>query len=271
MLISMERCIGCGLCTEDCLRDLLEVRDGKAYFDTQGSCMDCGHCVAICPTGAISAPDWTAENYAPAAFDVSPDNLLNLMRFRRSIRKYTAQKLTEEEIAQLLSAAQSAPSGSNRRALRYVVITEQNKEITEKALKTLYDAALHMEEIESLRTILNYKQKWLQFYEDYQSTGRDGLFFNAPCVILAIAGDEQNSTLLDCGLAAANMELMAHAMGLGSCYVGFFSRAVGLDASLGDLIGLQAGERLVATLAVGHPDVKYRRTVVRSRERVDRL
>ncbi len=44
---------------------------------------------------------------------------------RRSIRKYTAQEVTREEIQELLDAAMSAPSAGNEQPWQFVVVTER--------------------------------------------------------------------------------------------------------------------------------------------------
>ena len=54
--VNKELCIGCGLCSRDCLARCLQVQDGVAVYNPTG-CIDCGHCYAVCPTGAISMPE----------------------------------------------------------------------------------------------------------------------------------------------------------------------------------------------------------------------
>lgn len=265
MLIDQTSCIGCGNCVSDCLRGLIQLRDGKAAYQ-EGDCMECGHCVAICPVGAIAFPGRDLKEvrtYDPASFDVPAETLMNFMEFRRSVRKFNSQPLENGTIAQLIHAAQCAPSAVNARRYRFVVIREQIKSVTEKAMLRLRDMAIHMDESNAPQSALVYREKWLNLYRDYQETGYDGLFYNAPCLILTITSSEDVSALLDCGLVSANMELMANALGLGACYIGFFSRAVGMDQTLADMVGIKEHERLISTLALGYPDVRYHRTANR--------
>ncbi|WP_347559655.1 nitroreductase family protein [Clostridium sp. AM58-1XD] len=85
----------------------------------------------------------------------------------------------------------------------------------------------------------------------------DHFFFKkAPAAIMVVSRDEVNGAL-----AAANMELMAEACGLGVLYSGFFSMAVNKCRSLRRKLGLKRGERAVMTLVIGYSNVTYRRTV----------
>lgn len=85
----------------------------------------------------------------------------------------------------------------------------------------------------------------------------DHFFFkSAPAAIVITSKDEVNGAL-----AAANMELMAEACGLGVLYSGFFSMAANHSGSLRRMLGLSRGEKAVTTLVLGYSAVKYHRTV----------
>ena len=55
--------------------------------------------------------------------DAVMDNILS----RKSVRSYTDQKLTEEQINTLLRAAMAAPSGSNVQPWSFVVLTDPSE------------------------------------------------------------------------------------------------------------------------------------------------
>lgn len=261
-----DKCIGCGSCTRDCGRMLFGVKDHKVYL-RRGVCMDCGHCVAICPTGAIrlSGKDETELiEYTPQAFDLDPQVLLHAMKFRRSMRSFRQHAVEDEKLALLIEAGRYAPSGSNRQKTRYILLREQKDALMRNALETLHEATIHMDDIPALHRLKHYREKWERLYYDLVDRGQDHLFHGAPCVLLVVACDPASgSGELDAGLASANIELMAHALGLGACYIGFFSFAVGLDPDLAAAAGIRADEKIISTLALGYPAHKYYRTVNR--------
>lgn len=79
-------------------------------------------------------------------------------------------------------------------------------------------------------------------------------FKGAPVALAVVAKNTVDASL------AANMALMAEACGLGVLYSGFFATATRLSPSLRRMLGLRRGQHVVATLVLGHPAVRYRRT-----------
>ena len=266
MFIKTEQCIGCGKCAEDCVSGLIELLNGKATLK-KGYCPQCGHCAAVCPVGAVKFAYGSNEDLLPYQqdkFSVPPENLLNFMKFRRSIRHYTGREVEPDILLKILEAGRYAPTGANQQETRYIILKEQREEICARAVKALYDAAQRMGKGDQwLRSALPYRNKWIQMYEDLVNQGKDGLFYHAPCVILTVTADPQGTGQLDAGLASAYMELMTNALGLGACFIGFFSWAAALEPTLRDSIGLRNHERLVSAMTIGYPDVRYYRTVER--------
>ena len=52
-----ENCIGCGVCAEKCMTQVITIEDGKAVID-HPACLECGVCQKVCPAGAIIKNDW---------------------------------------------------------------------------------------------------------------------------------------------------------------------------------------------------------------------
>ena len=51
--IDRELCNGCGLCVQICPMRTLSIQDGKAEV-TGNQSLNCAHCQAICPNGAVT-------------------------------------------------------------------------------------------------------------------------------------------------------------------------------------------------------------------------
>lgn len=51
--IEAQKCVGCGLCTEVCPGNLLQIREGKAVIRDVRDCWGCTACVKECPRKAI--------------------------------------------------------------------------------------------------------------------------------------------------------------------------------------------------------------------------
>lgn len=52
--LDVEKCIGCGRCTEVCPHAVFAVRDAKAQIIDRDACMECGACARNCPAGALA-------------------------------------------------------------------------------------------------------------------------------------------------------------------------------------------------------------------------
>jgi len=52
--LDVQRCIGCGRCTEVCPHEVLAVRDRKVHIRDRDACMECGACARNCPVEAIA-------------------------------------------------------------------------------------------------------------------------------------------------------------------------------------------------------------------------
>ncbi len=111
---------------------------------------------------------------------------------RRSIRAYTAQTISDDLIQQLLEAAMSAPSASNRQPWHFVVVTERAT-------------------LDALADLLPYGKMLKQ----------------APLAIV-VCGDlglqPEGYWIQDCSAATQNILLAAHALGLGAVWLGVYPR-----------------------------------------------
>ena len=108
---------------------------------------------------------------------------------RRTIRKYTDEKVSDDVIKELLSAAMSGPSAVNQRPWQFIVVTDRAQ------LEALADAI---------------------------KTGR--YLKNSPLAIVVCGDMELEKAkgywVQDCSIASQNILLTAHAKGLGAVWVG---------------------------------------------------
>ena len=69
----------------------------------------------------------------------------------------------------------------------------------------------------------------------------------------------------DALLATQNILLAAHAMGLGTCLIGFAVSAMQKDSRIKDLLKIPREENVHAVIALGHPAVTYLRLAGRKK------
>ncbi|WP_054874056.1 nitroreductase family protein [Oxobacter pfennigii] len=121
---------------------------------------------------------------------------------RRSIRNYTAEQVSDENLKAILEAAVYAPSAVNQQSWHFTVI--QNKEVLDNMAADLKD---------SFKKSNNPRFQQLGTNENFSP------FHRAPTVIV-ISGDEKAvAPEADCAAAAQNILLAAESLGLGACWV----------------------------------------------------
>lgn len=244
--IDPANCIGCGLCRQDCPENNIRVTNKKAEIISQ-NCIKCGHCVAICPKAAVSMTGFDEpprDITAPTVLD--PQQLLEAIRTRRSIRRFTDRQVSEKVIHQIIEAGRLTPTGGNAQNVSYIVL-KNNIEKYEKIAVRLFRRLMPMVKL------VMPAAKNITIDQHF-------FFKKAPVVILVLSKDQINGAL-----AASNMELMAQAGGLGVLYSGFFSMAASISPSLRRALGLKRGDKIVTALVLGYPAVKYRRTAQKER------
>jgi MinD superfamily P-loop ATPase len=127
--IDEEKCTNCKQCIRECGRGYFYLDDeGQVLFNNTIGCNICGHCIAICPDNAIITKDLEdVETIDSNEKIVDSENLLKLLRSKRSIRRYKNKKVPKELIEKVFEAMRYAPSASNARLWRYVILSDQDK------------------------------------------------------------------------------------------------------------------------------------------------
>ena len=158
---------------------------------------------------------------------------------RRSVRAYTDEPVSKEQIQAIIESGTWAPTGMNRQPWKFIVI--QNKQ----TIKTISDQT---------KTLI--KQIRPEFASRF-STEQDIICYDAP-VLLLICSEKnkqfENLNLLDCVLAAQNMFLKAYELGLGTCYMGFVSY-LNKETETLKKVGVPDNYQLMVPLILGHPKI----------------
>jgi nitroreductase/NAD-dependent dihydropyrimidine dehydrogenase PreA subunit len=264
MIVDKKKCVGCGLCIKDCFPRDIEIIEGKAQINNK-TCFKCGHCIAICPTNAISMDDYNMKDvieYDKEKFQVDSDNLLNFIKFRRTIRQFKNKKVETEKISKIIEAGRFTETGGNMQDVSYIVLRENLEELRKLTLESLKNIGEYILANLTPNTIVHkkYANLWINMYREYKENphSEDRIFFNAPAIIVVTANSQVNGAL-----ASSNMELMTNALGLGNIFSGFFVKAANESKDIKDFLQIKEGKEIVTCMVIGYPDVKYKRTVPR--------
>jgi nitroreductase len=148
--------------------------------------------------------------------------LMEAILTRRSIRRFRAESISQETITELLRAAMSAPSATNKQPWHFVIISERNQ--------------------------LDLIPK----FHPYSSMLKQAR------VAIAVCGDvveQPNYWVQDCSAATQNILLAAHAKGLGAVWLGIYPRETRVKG-LQQMLNLPDHIIPLSLVALGYPDEK---------------
>ena len=259
VIIDREKCVGCGLCAADCIGFNIKLEDKKAKIKKE--CFQCGHCVAICPVGAASIPEYEmsdVEDYNADDFCLDPEKVLHNIKFRRSIRNYKTEKVKKEILEKLLQAGRYTATAKNNQDCCFVFVQDHLEQLKSIVWNFIDDMEKNGKK-EIGREMLPY----ISFNRRRKANAEDDyLFRNAP-VVLFITSDWP----LDAGLAAQNIETMAVSLGMGALYNGFLARIADANEELKKWLGID-GKTIKACMLLGYPARVYARTAPRKEANV---
>lgn len=257
--IDQEKCIGCGLCAADCSVENIAVIDKKAVI--KKVCFNCGHCVAICPTGAASIPEYDmddVEEYEKERFCLEPEKILRSIKFRRSVRSYKPEKIPKEALEQLVQAGRYTATAKNNQDCYFIFVQNELERLKEMVWQ-------YIDELEKKegRNIARELLPYVVFNRRRKKNPQDDyLFRNAPAVLFITS-----NWPLDAGLAAQNIENMAVSLGMGALYNGYLARIADVNETLKQWLEIE-GKTIKACMLLGYPDRTYRRTAPRKKANV---
>jgi nitroreductase/ferredoxin len=260
MFADTDLCKRCGACFDECPYDLIvEDKEGfpRLRPAARKTCIACGHCVAVCPVGALTLPDLPmtprlAPEHCPPVereLGVSLEQAYQFLRGRRSVRSFRKKPIPEGVVAELLDVARFAPSAKNGQPARWIVT--RSREATRRL------AGLTVEFMAINNVFPGVIKNW--------EKGLDKVLHGAPHVAVAHAPEDGFNPAEDCALAAAYLELAGHAHGIGACWAGFLMEAAEGYGPIRDVLGLPEGHGVYAALMLGYPRYRYAR-IPRRRE-----
>ncbi len=264
LTVDREKCQRDGICVEICPARLIELKDKDAYpAPIDGGdklCISCGHCVAVCPHGAMSHAVMKPEQCPPVNEDwvFGPEQLEHFLRYRRSIRNYKKKRVAREVLTKLINIARFAPSGHNLQPVKWLVIYEGDE--VQRMAGFVIDWMRYLIKEDSPLVAAMNLNRVVSFWEK----GHDPICRNAPHVIVAHAQKDDRTAPVASTIALTYLELSAVAFGLGACWAGYFNAAANLWPPMQKELGLPEENISFGAMMVGHPKFKYYRLPLRN-------
>lgn len=266
--IDEKKCKRDGICAGACPLGLIRMpEDGGVPQSIKGAgrlCINCGHCLAVCPHGALSLSAMTREACPPARRDLLPDleQLAQLVRSRRSIRLYRKKTVAREALAGLIDLASHAPTARNSQQLGWLVVHDPLE--VQRLAGLAIDWMRHLVATGSPLATGYGMARMIKAWED----GQDPVLRGAPALLLVHAPNDYRVGRVDATIALTTLELAAFTSGLGTCWAGLLDTAATNWPPLQEALACGAGRGVCGAMMIGYPKYRYQRLPTRLAPRV---
>jgi nitroreductase/NAD-dependent dihydropyrimidine dehydrogenase PreA subunit len=281
VIIDQGKCTGCGVCVTICPYRAIVLAEDKAEYILE-ECFLCGQCQAVCPVDAVRIPNLALKlglvtikesvGVVPPG-TTSGTDVVALMRSRRSCRKYLNKTVPLAMLEDLVKIGTTAPSGTNSQSWNFVILsTSADLQVLGGMVADYYRKLNRLAENSFLRFIVKifggdslggyfrrYHDSVAEALWEWDEKGTDRLFHGAVAAILVTGKKDASCPAEDALLASQNILLAAHAMGLGSCLIGFVVEAIRRDSKLRRQLEIPDDEEIYSVIALGYPAVDYLR------------
>lgn len=152
------------------------------------------------------------------------DVFFQVIKDRRSIRKYTDEKISEEDLRLILESARQAPSGENAQPWRFIVVKDQdNKDFLSYVGKhgsgRRFTGEFLSKQMQARFTGLQDEEKKIAAFKKLTSGNVSAFVSEADVNILVLGKKEVWDAPFDTSAAIENMLLTVTSLGLGACWL----------------------------------------------------
>jgi nitroreductase/NAD-dependent dihydropyrimidine dehydrogenase PreA subunit len=257
LIVDESKCKKDGICAAECPTAIIKLKNKENYPQLvpggEQACLICGHCVAVCPHGALSHTQVPIRDCPPIKkeFVINEEQAIQFLRSRRSIRFFKDQPVVKEKIQKLIDIARYAPTGSNAQVLKWQVFTDKDE------IKDFSKMTVDWMRSEIQKAPDNPRASYLPTIIAAWDFGYDAVLRGAPALVVASAPKEAGSGMVDLTLALSYLELVATTMNLGTCWAGLLQGALLGSSQLKEAVGIPAGHPHHYPMMLGYPQAKY--------------
>lgn len=264
--VNRDKCIKCGRCINICPDLIFYKGENGLSIQNEQTCIGCGHCVSACPADAITHslfPQDKIHKFSLADYS-SPEQMMTLIKARRSNRFMSAQPVPQDMLRMIVEAAYRAPTARNTQNLEFTLITdiEKIREVTSFTIETFYNirkllANRVMAPITKLLMPKTFAMvPMLDRLKAEFEKGNDNVMRKATAMLIISAPKGDRFGAENANLSYQNASLMAESLGVAQFYTGFVLSATRLKkGELEKRLGIKGV--MCAGMALGMPQFRF--------------
>lgn len=261
--INEKKCKRDGICVAACPMKIIAMADAKTppapTADAQERCIQCGHCVAVCPHGAFMHSLLPSVDFPKIKEELalSVEQAEQFLRSRRSIRAYKDKQPEQEKLTRLIEIARYSPTGVNSQQVHWLVVNSRAevKKLTGMVIDFIREMIRDDHPMNKKYNLTRFVSAWEE--------GDDLVSRGAPTLVIVHSPSEYGLAQIDCASALAYFDLAAPTLELGCCWAGFFLAAIAQYQPLQEALPIPEGHKAFGMLMAGYPKYRYRRLVPR--------
>jgi len=191
------------------------------------------------------------------------DATMKVIQDRRSIRDFTSDSVSDQELDMILEAARQAPSGENAQPWRFIVVKD---EITRKKLGAIagggsgrrFTAEFVTKKMQERFSNLQDEAKKKAAFEKLTSGQVSAFMAEAPVNIVVCGKKDVWDMPYDTSAAIENILLMITALGLGACWVIAPCIDIRDEERMKAILDIPEEYKAVSVISVGHQTRPHR-------------
>ncbi len=191
------------------------------------------------------------------------DAAMKVILDRRSVREFTSEPVSDEDLDKILEAGRQAPSGENAQPWRFIVV---KSEATRKALAALsgggsgrrFTAEFVTKQMQERFANLQDEAKKRAAFEKLTSGQVSAFVGDAPVILVVVGKKDVWDLPYDTSAAIENMLLMITALGLGACWVIAPCIDIRDELQIKEMLAIPEGFKAISLISVGHPSRPHR-------------
>ena len=279
--INQDLCKACGICSDICPRHIpVTVEEDTKKITMISSeridlCMECGHCTAVCPNCAIQVKCFNEEQFtAIKELDIDDQQLLSLMKQRRSIRRYKNKPVPRDIINRIIGAAHTSPTGTGRMTTGVIVIDNPKTIATfselvyelyeklEKGLKNPISRFVIRQRAgkKMIKTLQDFVMPGMHWYIRWHREGKSNeILRDCPALMLFHSPISEPMGSENCLIAAFHAIMMAEVLDVGSCLNDLIPPACNRVPEIRNLLGLPDDHEVYASITMGYSKYQFKR------------